>query len=906
MEVDYMSNECILLRRQGVSNIIAVMIMIIIITSLTAMYFTYRNTVFSTEVSAKDSTQLENIRLREQLKIYINGSNIIIENIGNNPSYIDRIILVDNNDHVIQIVPIEKWLSEGSVYMTPLLNNDSVAYLKVITGLGNSFTYFITKLISVTISVTPTNGGITDPVPGSYLYPIGKNLTLSAKPAIGYHFEFWILNGQIIKLNTLTLKTTSNSSIIAVFSNADNPTPLSNMIQTLTGSAPPAWLLSTSGTMSPVMYMSSAVNPPPPQNVTPAATVLLVKAPSSGTVSAWVPSSSLPSNVLVSITTNVLPFTYGTYTGTIYPSITPSLPPNLRTTQYYVIVRVTDPNGNGVSAHVIAKDSYGQIQTYDTYSNGYAYFWLPGPQFYEFIVSNPNYYTNIVSAYIDHGSTDIPNIIPVTLYPRSSYRQLTVKVVNYKNIPLINTYITASFNNGTVARSGYTNATGHLYLFLPRDYLYNITAQLFSYNPASTNIYLNRDMSITFTLQPLTVTLNYQTPILYPLGGGYVNSSIYWSQYGWLYEGSNSASVSMVSSGYANFTIVFYSKTTNVPTGDYWIPIYYSFQNATRNYVGRFYYYLHIDWGSSKYPNGPPLPIAMIVLRPNQIIDIPIFSAFQSKFGIQYYTQAYVIHPYASWGWQSFYDNAYDFLGSSLAAPSFYSPFDPRINLLTLKLYYTNINQIPYNVPYVMRLQLKAPSKMGIYYYSFGYPVELWYSWRNSWPQIFSSLLFTQFMVLVLNDTLPLPVTAADAIEELSSSGASGIAISVTPPLSGFPYGYSDNQYQSPYASNVTLTIISYGGAYLSNLDYEAYYTQGPLSYTISGYWVSSISQPRNIIGYMNIIPTEITGSSSQYQLIYRIGPSLIPNKNQGGTIVIEWSVMDSSNNKIITKNVMG
>ncbi|MEM3714739.1 MAG: hypothetical protein QXF82_07310, partial [Nitrososphaeria archaeon] len=894
-----MSNGHDLLTKQGVSNIIAVIIMMVIITSLTAMYLTYRNTMFSTEISARNSAQLENIRLREQLKTYTNGSNIVIENIGSSPSYIDKIILIDDNDHVIKIIPIEKWLSEGSTYITSLFNNCSIAYLKVITGLGNSFTYFITKLVSTTISVTPTNGGFTDPAPGSYLYPIGKNLTLSAKPAAGYHFEFWILNGQIIKLDKFTFKVTDNSSIIAVFSNTDNPTPLSNIIQTSTGSAPHAWLLSTSGTMSLVMYMSS------PQNITPASTVLLVKAPSSGNINVWIPSSSLPSNVLASITTKILPFTYGTYTGTIYPSITPTIPPNSKTTQYYVVVRVVNPNGNGLNSRVIAKDSSGNIQTYDTYSNGYAYFWLSGPQFYEFIASANGYYTNIVSAYIDHGSTDSPYSLTIVVYPLSSYRSLTVKVVNYKNVPLYNTYLTASFiNNGSVVRSGYTNSSGHIIFFLPPNYSYNITAQLFSYDAVSTNVYLDSDKSIILTLQPLTLTLTHQTPILYPLGGGYLNSSNYWSQYGWLYEGNNSASVSMTSSGYANFTIVFYSKTTSIPIGDYWIPIYYSFQNASGTYVGKIYYYLHIDWGSSKYPNGAPLPITMIVLRPNQVIDIPIFSAFQSKFSIQYYTPTYVIHPYASWGWQSFYDNKYDFIGSSLAVPSFYSPFDPTVNLLTLKLYYTNINQIPYNVPYIMRLRLQSPSKMGIYYYSFGYPVELQYSGPNAYPQIFSSLLFTQFTVLVLNDTLPLPATAADAIEELLSSGASGIAISVTPPLSGFPLGYSDNQYQSPYSSNIVLTIISYGKTYLSDFSYEVYYTQGPLSYSTSSNWISSAFQPRNIIGYMNIILTEVTGSSNQYQLVYKIGPSLVPNKNQGGTIVIEWNVIDNSNKKIITKNV--
>jgi hypothetical protein len=716
MEVEYLMRENYPnMKNKSVSNIIAVIIMIVIITSLTAMYFTYRNTTLSTDINVKNSIQLENLRSKENLKIYANGSDIIIENIGSNPSYIDKIMLIDNNDHVLQIIPIGRLLIEGSSYTFQLKNN-SVAYLKVITNLGNIFTYFITKFATVTISVTPINSGTTNPNPGVYLYPIGKNLTLSAVPSPGYRFNFWILNGQVIKMNQLTIQVINNASVIAVFSNTTDSSFYSSLQDTIK-SAPPAWLLSTSGTMTAVMYMTTD-KILTPQNVTPAATVLLVKASSSGYINVWIPPLSLPNNVLVSITTRVLPF-----------------------------------------------------------------------------------YTSLINA---------------TFYP---------------------------------------------------------------------------------------------APILYPIGGGYL-SNTYWSQYGWLYMGSNAATVIMNKPGYANFTIVFYynksaiinGTVTGLQTGDFWIPIYYSFQNSTGIYTGTYYYFLHIDWGSSNYPNGAPLPIAMIILRPGQIIDMPIFSAFQSK-----YKGSYIIHPYASWGNRSFTDNIWDYVGSSLATVSYFSPIDPRVNLFTLKLYYViNNNQKSNPVPQIIHLQLQAPTKAGIYYYTIGYPVEVFYSGPNTYPRWTSSLLFIQFMIIVLNNNVPMPNTAADAIEFLISSGASGIAVIITPQLSGFPFGYSRNAFQTPYATTIILTILQYGNVYLSNLEYNAYYTLGPIYYWDAGYWIAGIGQEYQIFGYTNVLIANITGSSNEFQFMYKIGPSLIPNRQSGGVIVFEWKLIDNNGNIIYSKNVMG
>lgn len=47
----------------------------------------------------------------------------------------------------------------------------------------------------VIITVTPQEGGTTDPAPGTYNYPEGKVVLLTAKPNPGYKFSHWIIQG---------------------------------------------------------------------------------------------------------------------------------------------------------------------------------------------------------------------------------------------------------------------------------------------------------------------------------------------------------------------------------------------------------------------------------------------------------------------------------------------------------------------------------------------------------------------------------------------------------------------------------------------------------------------------------------------------------------------------------------
>ncbi|MCX8153738.1 MAG: hypothetical protein N3E52_04820 [Candidatus Bathyarchaeota archaeon] len=50
----------------------------------------------------------------------------------------------------------------------------------------------------VVITVTPQDGGTTDPAPGKYNYPEGTIVLLTAKPNAGYKFSHWIIQGGYI------------------------------------------------------------------------------------------------------------------------------------------------------------------------------------------------------------------------------------------------------------------------------------------------------------------------------------------------------------------------------------------------------------------------------------------------------------------------------------------------------------------------------------------------------------------------------------------------------------------------------------------------------------------------------------------------------------------------------------
>jgi len=82
----------------------------------------------------------------------------------------------------------------------------------------------IKPLYSLEISVEPSEGGTTTPTPGTYRYAKGAKVTVTAKPASGYKFERWELDGAVVgKEPTITVTMDKSHKLKAVFSKVQPP-----------------------------------------------------------------------------------------------------------------------------------------------------------------------------------------------------------------------------------------------------------------------------------------------------------------------------------------------------------------------------------------------------------------------------------------------------------------------------------------------------------------------------------------------------------------------------------------------------------------------------------------------------------------------------------------------------------
>ena len=71
--------------------------------------------------------------------------------------------------------------------------------------------------IEYTLQISSTEGGITDPPPGTYRYPEGSTVTVRAIPNDGYEFDYWQLNGEILIDNPISLTINKDLSLTAYF-----------------------------------------------------------------------------------------------------------------------------------------------------------------------------------------------------------------------------------------------------------------------------------------------------------------------------------------------------------------------------------------------------------------------------------------------------------------------------------------------------------------------------------------------------------------------------------------------------------------------------------------------------------------------------------------------------------------
>jgi parallel beta-helix repeat protein len=67
------------------------------------------------------------------------------------------------------------------------------------------------------LTITTTTHGTTNPEPGTYIYPVGSEVNVTAFPNAGYSFHCWLLDGEKRTENPITVIMDSNHTLEAYF-----------------------------------------------------------------------------------------------------------------------------------------------------------------------------------------------------------------------------------------------------------------------------------------------------------------------------------------------------------------------------------------------------------------------------------------------------------------------------------------------------------------------------------------------------------------------------------------------------------------------------------------------------------------------------------------------------------------
>lgn len=67
------------------------------------------------------------------------------------------------------------------------------------------------------LTITSTEDGTTDPLPGTYNYRTGSSVNVTATPSSGYSFDYWLLDGEERTENPTTVIMDANHTLEAIF-----------------------------------------------------------------------------------------------------------------------------------------------------------------------------------------------------------------------------------------------------------------------------------------------------------------------------------------------------------------------------------------------------------------------------------------------------------------------------------------------------------------------------------------------------------------------------------------------------------------------------------------------------------------------------------------------------------------
>ena len=70
---------------------------------------------------------------------------------------------------------------------------------------------------SFMLAINAADGGTTDPSPGAYAYSYGENVTVTATPNGGGSFNYWVVDGQNVNENPVTVRMTQDHNLQPVF-----------------------------------------------------------------------------------------------------------------------------------------------------------------------------------------------------------------------------------------------------------------------------------------------------------------------------------------------------------------------------------------------------------------------------------------------------------------------------------------------------------------------------------------------------------------------------------------------------------------------------------------------------------------------------------------------------------------
>ena len=105
----------------------------------------------------------------------------------------------------------KEWILDGA-------SSGSQNPVTVTMDRDHSLTAVFDKQKALTISVTPSGAGSTNPAPGTYYYVPGSRVTVTATPSQGYRFDRWTLDGSNAGTQpSITILMDSDHALTAVF-----------------------------------------------------------------------------------------------------------------------------------------------------------------------------------------------------------------------------------------------------------------------------------------------------------------------------------------------------------------------------------------------------------------------------------------------------------------------------------------------------------------------------------------------------------------------------------------------------------------------------------------------------------------------------------------------------------------